>query len=98
MRSVTDHDAALDALVDMLTDAGMVEEYTDDDGKPALRLTARGAQVGRALAMAGEDAEPETMLAALLDAQGPSYFPFFLAILNPLLAVAMTVPGSVVMQ
>ena len=45
----------------------MVEESTDDEGRPSLRLTARGAQMGRALAMVGDDAD--TVLAALLDAQ-----------------------------
>jgi hypothetical protein len=64
-----DHDAELDAIVDMLTEADMVEQYTDDDGKPALRLTDRGAQMGRALAMAGGDADLEAALAALLDAR-----------------------------
>jgi hypothetical protein len=52
-----------------LSDAGLVEPYSDDDGRPSLRLTERGAQVGRALAMAGEDADAGAVLAALLDAQ-----------------------------
>ena len=63
-----DHEADLDAIVDILTDAGLIESYIDADGKPALRLTAQGAQMGRALAMS-DDAE--TVLAALLDASPP---------------------------
>ena len=50
-----DHDAEYDAVVKMLADAGLTETYTDDDGKEAIRLTVRGAQVGRAMAMAGDD-------------------------------------------
>jgi len=38
-----DHDAELDAIVAMLSEAGMVEAFTEDDGKPALRLTPGGA-------------------------------------------------------
>lgn len=53
----------------MLTEAGMVETVTDDDDKPALRLTARGAQMGRAVAMAGDDVDPEYVLGTLLGAQ-----------------------------
>ena len=32
--SMPDHDAELDAIVAMLSDAGMVEEYVNEDGKP----------------------------------------------------------------
>jgi hypothetical protein len=39
-----------------------------DPGAP--RHPGRGAQVCRALAIAGEDADSEAVLAALLDAQG----------------------------
>jgi hypothetical protein len=45
------------------------EHHVDDDGKPAIRLTERGAQVGRALAMPGEDADAEAVLASVLDAE-----------------------------
>ena len=38
---MADHDAELDAIVAMLSEAGMVEAFTDEDGKPALRLTPR---------------------------------------------------------
>ena len=44
---MTDHDAEMDAIVAMLTDAGMVEEYVDEDGKPAMRLTPDGERVAR---------------------------------------------------
>lgn len=67
---MTDHAAEMDAIVAMLEDAGLIEHHTDD-GKPALRLTERGAQVGRAVAMTGDDAEAEAVLAALLDANAP---------------------------
>jgi len=52
---MTDRDAELDAIVSMLEDAGLVEPHVKEDGKDALRLTEKGAQVGRAMAMAGED-------------------------------------------
>ena len=35
-----------------------MEQVTDDDGRASLRLSERGAQLGRAFAMAGDDAEP----------------------------------------
>ena len=55
----------------MLSDAGLVEQYTNEDSKEALRLTPKGAQLGRAMAMSGEDADAEAVLDALLDG-GPS--------------------------
>jgi hypothetical protein len=30
----------------VLEDADLIEEFTDDDGNPALRLAARSAQIG----------------------------------------------------
>ena len=66
---MTDPDAELDAIVAMLSEAGLVEQYTNEDGKPALRLTPKGAQLGRAMAVAGDDAEAEVVLDALLDAR-----------------------------
>lgn len=41
-----DHDAELDEVVAMLQEAGLAEPYVNDDGKPAIRLTARGAAIG----------------------------------------------------
>jgi hypothetical protein len=64
---MTNHDAELDAIVEMFTVTGLLETFTDGDGKPAMRLTARGAQAVRAMAMAGEDADAEAVLNALLD-------------------------------
>ena len=64
---MSDHGADLDAIVAMLSDAGLVEAYVDEGGQPALRLTERGAQMGRALAMSGEDADADAVLAALLE-------------------------------
>lgn len=64
---MTDLDAALDAIVTMLSEAGLVEQYTDEDGREALRLTPKGAQLGRAMEMSGEDAE--AVLDAPLDAR-----------------------------
>ena len=54
---MTDHDAELDAIVAMLSEAGLVDQDTNEDGQEALRLSPRGAQLGRAMAMGGEDAE-----------------------------------------
>jgi hypothetical protein len=64
---MTDPDAELDELVAMLGRAGLVESYINEDGKPAPRLTERGAQLGRALAMSGDEASADAPLAALLD-------------------------------
>ena len=54
----------------MLSEAELVEQYTNEDGIEALRLTAEGNQVGQQMAMSGEDADAEAMLDALLDAKG----------------------------
>jgi hypothetical protein len=62
-----DPDAELDRIVAMISEAGLIEAYVNEDGRPALRLTEKGAQMGRALAMAGDDADPEAVLAALLE-------------------------------
>ena len=67
---MTDPDAELDAIVAMLEEAGLVEQYTNEDGQEALRLTPKGAQLGRARALSGEDVGAEAMLDALLDARG----------------------------
>ncbi len=61
---MTDHDAEMDALLDQLEAAGMVEVYTDD-GQQAMRLTPDGERVARQLAMAGEDGQ-DALLAGLL--------------------------------
>ena len=62
-------DAEYDAIVEMLSDAGLIESYVTEDGADALRLTERGEQVGRALAIAGDN-DATAVLDALLDEQG----------------------------
>ena len=66
---MSDHDAELDEIVAMLESAGLLVETTED-GKPALQLTAKGAQVATQMAMGHED-DAATLLDALLDG-GPS--------------------------
>jgi hypothetical protein len=63
---MTDPDAELDALVAQLTEAGLIEEHTDDDGKP-YASRRRALSSGGAMAMAGHDADAEAILDALLD-------------------------------
>ncbi len=46
-----DHDAELDAIVALLSQAGMVEVYVNEDGKPTMRLTPTGERVARPMAM-----------------------------------------------
>jgi hypothetical protein len=58
-----DHDAELDALVQQLVTAGLVETFTDDDGDEAMRMTPEGEKVARQLALgADEDALLEALL------------------------------------
>jgi hypothetical protein len=53
-------------LVAMLQERGLIEVYTDEEGREAYRLTEEGVRVGNMLAMvAGEDAD--AVLEALLD-------------------------------
>ena len=61
-----DHDAELDEIVAMLESAGLLIETTED-GKPALQLTPKGAQVARQMAMSSEE-DAFAMFDALLDA------------------------------
>jgi hypothetical protein len=61
-----DHDAELDDIVTMLESAGPLIETTED-GKPALQLTPKGAQVATQMAMGHED-DAAALLDALLDA------------------------------
>ena len=58
--------AALDGILAKLTDAGLLEMFTDEDDRPAMRLTEQGVQVARQMAMSG-DVDAEAVLAALLD-------------------------------
>jgi DNA-binding MarR family transcriptional regulator len=61
------HDAETDAIVAELEKAGLVETFTNDEGKVAYRLTPKGAQLGRSMALAG-DKDTAVVLDALLDA------------------------------
>jgi len=63
---MTDHDAEMDAIREQLEKAGLVETYVDEDGQDAMRLTPKGAQMGRALAMAGDE-DAAAVLDALLE-------------------------------
>jgi hypothetical protein len=47
-----DHDAELDAILEQVETAGLVEQDVDE-GRPAMRLTPEGVRVGRQLAMLG---------------------------------------------
>ena len=62
---MSDHDAEMDAILELLEGAGLVEQYTDDEGKEAMRLTPDGARVARQMAMSDD---PEAALNSLLDA------------------------------
>jgi hypothetical protein len=59
-----DHHAELDEIVAMLGSAGLLIETTED-GKPALQLTLKGAQVATQMAMSSED-DAAAMFNALL--------------------------------
>jgi hypothetical protein len=60
---MTDRAADLDALVQQLVTAGLIETFTDDDGDEAMRLTPDGEKVARQLALgADEDALLEALL------------------------------------
>jgi hypothetical protein len=60
---MTDHDAEMDALVQQLVTAGLLEIFTDEDGDEAMRLTSEGEKAARQLALgADEDALLETQL------------------------------------
>jgi hypothetical protein len=60
---MTDHDAEMDALVQQLVTAGLIETFTDDDGDEAMRPTPDGEKVARQLALgADEDALVEALL------------------------------------
>jgi hypothetical protein len=60
-----DPDAELDAILEQVEAAGLIERYVDEEGWPTLRLTPAGVRVGRQLAMLGEDGQ-DALMAALL--------------------------------
>jgi DNA-binding MarR family transcriptional regulator len=64
---MSDRDAELDAMLDVLEQAGLVESYIDEEGKDAMRLTVEGAKVARQMALSSED-DQEALLAALVEA------------------------------
>ena len=63
--AMTDHAAELDAIVAMLASAGLLIETTED-GRPALQLTPKGAEVATQMAMGHED-DAAALLDAMLD-------------------------------
>ena len=42
-----DHDAEPDAILEMVEGAGLVEQFTDEQGRPAMRLTSDGFRLVR---------------------------------------------------
>jgi DNA-binding MarR family transcriptional regulator len=58
-------DEEFDQILDELEAAGYVEQYTDTDGQPAMRMTPSGVQVAHQLAMVAED-DAASMMAGLL--------------------------------
>ena len=62
---MTDADAEYTALVEQLTEAGLVEEYVTDDDQPGVRLTSEGEKVARQLALT-DDAGQDALMNALL--------------------------------
>ena len=64
-----DHDAELDAILEQVEAAGLIEVYIGEDGQPAMRLTLEGVRVARQLAMLGEDGQ-DALMAALLGEGG----------------------------
>lgn len=63
-----DHDAEVDALAAQLKAAGTLTIRTRPDGRIEYQLTPTGSQLGRRLAMTGDEDEALGMLDALLDA------------------------------
>jgi hypothetical protein len=59
---MTEHDAEMDAMMEQLVTAGLLETFTDDDGDEAMRLTPDGEKVARQLAMSDEDGLMEALL------------------------------------
>jgi hypothetical protein len=70
---MTDHDAEMDAMVQQLVTAGLIETFTDDDGDEAMRLTPDGEKVARQLALgADEDALLDALLGEAQEEARPS--------------------------
>lgn len=64
-----DRDAELDTILEQVETAGLVEQFTDEEGRPSMRLTPEGVRVARQLAMLGEDGQDALMDAVL---EGPT--------------------------
>ena len=54
---MSDQDAQLDANLESAEKAGLVEVYFGDEGQQMMRLTPKGEQVARQLAMTDEDGQ-----------------------------------------
>ena len=54
---MSDQDAELDANLESAEKAGLVEVYIGDEGQQIMRLTPKGEQVARQLAMTDEDGQ-----------------------------------------
>lgn len=65
-----DHDAELDAILEQVEAAGLVEQYVDEQGKQAMRLTPDGERVARQLAMTDDDGQTALMEALLAEHGG----------------------------
>ena len=55
----------MDALMEQLVTAGLLELFTDDDGDEAMRLTPEGEKVARQMAMTDDDGQ-DALIGALL--------------------------------
>lgn len=63
-----DPDAELAAILAQVESVGLVEQFTDEEGRPAMRLTPEGVRVARQLAMLGEEGQ-DALMAALLEGE-----------------------------
>jgi hypothetical protein len=59
-------DAEMDAILNELEGAGLVETFADDEGRPSMRLTEQGVQIARQMALSGDE-DAQVLLDALLD-------------------------------
>jgi len=55
------HDPEFDAILEQVEAAGLVEQYTDADGRQAMRLTLEGERVARQLAMTDDEGQDAVM-------------------------------------
>jgi threonine synthase len=66
-----DHDAEMDALAAQLEAAGIITIRTCPDGQVEYQLTQIGTQLGRRLAMTGDEDEAQALLDAFME-KGPT--------------------------